>query len=90
MKYFKFLLSISLTVALIYLLNSKHGIAPPFAKFLDPFNGFWQNAENVKSFTDVSYKLEGLQDEVKVFFDERLVPHIFAKNDEAACSRWRK
>jgi penicillin amidase len=82
MKYFKFLLSISLTVALIYLLNSKHGIAPPFAKFLDPFNGFWQNAENVKSFTDVSYKLEGLKEEVKVFFDDRLVPHIFAKNDE--------
>src|SRR5690606_34497745 len=31
---------------------------------------------------DKEFKLEGLKEEVNVYFDERLVPHVFAKNDE--------
>src|SRR5581483_2148261 len=61
---------------------SKLGVAPPFGKFLDPFRGFWQNAEKAGAWKNEEYKLPGLKDEVKVYFDERLVPHIFAKNDE--------
>ncbi len=57
-------------------------MAPPFGKFLDPFNGFWQNAEKVNGFKDGELNLPGLKDEVKVYFDQRLVPHIYAKNDE--------
>ena len=82
MKYVKFFLSLAITVGLVYLLNSKHGVAPPFAKFLDPFAGFWQNAEKVNAWSDNEAKLDGLREEVKVYFDERLVPHVFAKNDE--------
>ena len=63
------------------LLNSKLGPAPPFARFLNPFQGFWQNAENAKGWKDDEAKLPGLKEEVKVYFDERLVPHVFAKND---------
>ncbi len=82
MKYLKVTLSLLVTLALIYVLNSKLGQAPPFAKFLNPFTGFWQNAENVQSVKDDEYDLPGLKEEVKVYFDERLVPHVFAANDE--------
>ncbi len=82
MKYFKLFLSLSITLALIVALNSKIGQIPPFGKFLNPFTGFWQNAENVKTWKDEEANLDGLKEEVKVYFDDRLVPHIFAKNDE--------
>ena len=80
-KYFKLILSLAITLALIWLLNSKLGMAPPFARFLNPFQGFWQNAENANAWKDDEAKVSGLKDEVKVYFDERLVPHVFAKND---------
>lgn len=82
MKYIKPAIALLLTVALTYALNTKLGVAPPFGKFLNPFGGFWQNAEKVNGFKDEETKLEGLKDEVKVYFDERLVPHVFTKNDE--------
>ncbi len=78
----KFFAALSITIALIILLNVKLGMASPFGKFLDPFNGFWQNAEQTKGWSDNECKLTGLKDETKVYFDKRLVPHIFAKNDE--------
>jgi len=81
-KYFKLLLSLAVTITLIVALNSKIGQIPPFGKFLNPFTGFWQNAENVKTWKDDEANLDGLKEEVKVYFDERLVPHVFAKNDE--------
>ncbi len=81
MKYFKLLLSLAITLILIVVLNSKFGQIPPFGKFLNPFTGFWQNAENVKGWKDEEASLDGLKEEVKVYFDDRLVPHIFAKND---------
>lgn len=49
---------------------------------LNPFTGFWQNAEDAKGFKDEDWNLDGLKDEVQVYFDDRLVPHVFAKNDE--------
>jgi penicillin amidase len=70
----------ALTIALIYFLNTKQGTIPPFGKFLNPFTGFWQNAEN-PSMKDAQWHLKGLKEEVKVYFDDRLVPHVFAKND---------
>lgn len=82
MKYFKLLLSLTATLGLVYILNSKMGVAPAFGKFLNPFTGFWQNAENVNAWKDEEANLAGLKEEVKVYFDERLVPHVFAKNDE--------
>ena len=81
-KYFKLVISLIITLALVLLLNSKIGQTPPFGKFLNPFTGFWQNAENVKAWKDEEANLYGLKDEVKIYFDDRLVPHVFAKNDE--------
>ena len=57
---------------------------PPFGLLFSPFEGFWQNAENVQSFTDFTLNEEGLKEEVRVVFDKEFVPHIFASNTSDA------
>jgi penicillin amidase len=81
-KYFLFLLSFTATIGLTFALNTKLGVAPPFGKFLSPFTGFWQNAVDERKPADVHVGLTGLKDSVNVYYDDRLVPHIFAQNDE--------
>ena len=82
MKIFNFVLSFSIALALGIALNTKIGSIPPLGKFLSPFHGFWQNAENeaidIKSRTIA----ENLTDSVNVFFDELLIPHVFASNEK--------
>ncbi len=77
----KFIVSLILTLFLIFLLNSRLGQMPPLGKFLDPFSGIWQNAH----IPDIPEKLDRsiaeLHDEVQIVFNERAVPHIFARND---------
>ncbi len=82
MKYVKPLVLAVLTIAFVVALNTKIGSAPPFGKFLDPFHGFWQAAEKVGSYNTADADLSGLKGKVEVYYDDRLVPHIFATNDE--------
>lgn len=82
MQYLKLFVAAALTLVLVIVLNTKIGPLPPLAKFLNPFTGFWQNAESDKQLQDADYQLAGLKEEVKVYFDDRLVPHVFAANDE--------
>ena len=84
MKIIKVGLSGIASIALIYFLNTSHNFGspiPPLGKFLDPFHGFWQNAQtaNVKS---ESVSIPGLKDKVTILYDSVLIPHIFANNDE--------
>ena len=81
MKLFKALLSVALTLVLIWALQSKFGDIPPIGDFLNPVSGFWQNAEGKKVKPDENLHLEGLQGKVTVRFDEHRIPHIFAEND---------
>ena len=81
MKLFKALLSVALTLVLIWTLQSKFGDIPPIGDFLNPVSGFWQNAEGKKVNPDENLHLEGLQGQVTVRFDEHRIPHIFAEND---------
>ena len=55
---------------------------PPLGVFLNPFTGFWQNAETEKPNIKSKVVLSQLKAPATVVFDERLVPHIFAENDE--------
>jgi penicillin amidase len=77
-----FILSAAVSIGLIYALNHPLGPAPALGKFFDPYNGFWQNAESTSRYKDINVNLAGLRDKVEVYFDDRLVPHIYAKNDE--------
>jgi len=85
MKFFRFLISGAITIVLFYFLNSQNqtpiGPIPPLGKFLDPFNGFWQNAEENHGL-DKHLVLDGITEAVDVVYDSLLIPHIFAKNDE--------
>lgn len=82
MRLLKFSVSFSITVALLILLNFRIGSLPPIGKFLDPFNGFYQNAETAEThFQQTDLNINGLKDKVSVHYDEHLVPHIQAANN---------
>jgi len=84
MKIIPLLSSTAITVALIICLDVQWGKVPPMGKFLSPQHGFWQNAEPVDKSFGEDLQLPGLKDKAEVYFDDRLVPHIFAANDEDA------
>ena len=71
-----------LTATLVFLLNTKMGPLPPLGKFLDPFNGFWQQAESRQTQTESTLLINGLKGQVTIRFDENRVPHIEADNEE--------
>jgi penicillin amidase len=81
MKVLRFILSFSITLGLTVSLNMKTGPVPPLGKFLDPFNGFWANARNADKIPG-TLDLPGLQREVKVLYDDILIPHIFASTED--------
>lgn len=64
----------------MYILHTKQGEVPPFGKFFDPYNGFWQNAEHQLTFSDTIH-FNKLKNNVQIVLDSNLVPHIFANND---------
>ncbi len=72
-----------ITLTLLYSLDRGWNIGqpiPPLARFLDPFHGFWQNAESSGS-QDLNVSIPGLTAEVTVLYDSAYIPHVFAKND---------
>lgn len=51
-------------------------------KFLDPFNGFYRNAQSTEDYmSEEELAIEGLEGEVNILYDEFLVPHISAQNN---------
>ncbi len=84
MKGIKFIISLVITIALTYSLNRGWDFGnpiPPLGKFLDPFHGFWANAEP-EALPDYEIAIPGLQGKVSVVYDSLLIPHIFASNDD--------
>lgn len=75
-------MSFVLLLAFVYFLNHKTGSIPPLGKLLNPYNGFWQNAEAYAQIPlPEKIQIEGLIDEVTIKYDSALIPHIFAKNE---------
>jgi len=84
MRIVPFLISITVTIVLIIVLSIPLGSIPPLGKFLSPQHGFWVNAEPVnKDFTE-DLNFFQLKNKVEVYFDDRLVPHVFAQSDQDA------
>lgn len=80
----KAIISLLFTVALVYSLNRSWDFGkpiPPLGKFLDPFHGFWRNAES-KNLKPSDENISGLKDEVLIVYDSTLIPHIYAKSEE--------
>jgi len=54
---------------------------PPLGRLLNPFTGFWQNGQQDSEEQETVYlEHQGLTQKVKIIFDKRRVPHIFAEN----------
>ncbi len=70
-----------LTLLWVYILNTPIGALPPLGKILDPQSGCMANAEPVKKSFDLNRAMSGISKDSKVWYDDRLVPHIQAAND---------
>lgn len=84
MRLLPFCFSFLVTILLIFILNRPMGskVPMPLGSFLSPQTGFWQNAEDTAFDYNLNIVQEYLKAPAKVYFDERLVPHVFAQNDE--------
>lgn len=69
-----------LTIILIFLLNTTALLPAPLGKLLAPQSGLWQNAEPVDKDYSADLSFAGLTQNAEVYFDERMVPHVFAEN----------
>jgi len=73
-----------ITIMLIVVLNSTLVLKAPLGKLLSPQQGLWQNAEPLDEDYSAHLSFPQLRGKVNVYFDERLVPHVFADNDNDA------
>jgi penicillin G amidase len=85
MRILPFFLSLIVTGGLIYCLDRPWGQTPVMGRFLSPQHGFWQNAEPVGQDFNAQIKLPGLKGKGEVYFDENLIPHVFADSRVDAC-----
>ena len=88
MKLVKFIIALVFTVGLVYLMNNPINTGntpvPAVGKLFNPFSGFWQNAERVGDYHSEQLNFSQLSAPVKVVYDNRMVPHIFAQNNDDA------
>ena len=84
MKIIPFIFFGIITAGLIVILNSSLVLPAPLGKLLSPQNGLWQNAESANQDYSAQLKFPQLKGTVKVYFDDRLVPHVFAENENDA------
>ena len=81
MKILPFIISTVVTAALVVTFNTKLLLPAPLGKLLSPQHGIWQNAENANAGFSVDLNLPQLKGKVNVYLDERLVPHVFAEQE---------
>ncbi|MCC5919549.1 MAG: penicillin acylase family protein [Cyclobacteriaceae bacterium] len=81
MRIFKFLLFSTLALAFVLALNFPIQDYPALGKLLSPTHGFWQNGETETDLESERIIVTAIKDEIEIYFDEHLIPHIFADNE---------
>ncbi|MCC5931628.1 MAG: penicillin acylase family protein [Cyclobacteriaceae bacterium] len=81
MKVARFTFTFFVLSGLLFLSDQKAGPLPPIGKFFSPFYGFWQNAVNNLDEIPASIALNGISEIVDIYYDEHLIPHVFAQNE---------
>jgi len=77
--YFGFWLIVSLAYMYILLMGVPWSAQPTaLGKLVNPYSGFWQNAEVANKWKDFNMESADLKGSVSVYFDERMVPHQYA------------
>ena len=84
MKIFLLAMYALITVMLIVALNSTLILPVPLGELLSPQKGLWQNAEPLDKDYSAQLSFPQFEGKVNVYFDERLVPHVFAENENDA------
>lgn len=84
MKIIPFIIFGVITTALVVILNSSMLLPVPLGKLLSPQQGLWQNAEPIDHDYSEQLTFPQLKGKVNVYFDDRLVPHVFAENENDA------
>ena len=88
MRFVWLFLSSFFTFLLIYIFNCPLSVGkiktPKLGMFLSPQKGFWINAESKNISFDGKIKFKSLTAPADVYFDDRLVPHIYANNSNDA------
>lgn len=79
MKKEKAIIASTFLIFLILGLNTRFGIIPPIGKILSPFTGYLQNAKEANISGEIN--CGKLTAPVKILFDKRIVPHVFAASD---------
>jgi penicillin G amidase len=79
-----FIITATITTAMVWALNKPWGRIPAMGMLLSPQHGLWQHAESIQENFNKEIKLPNLKAHAKVLIDDKLVPHIFAENDEDA------
>lgn len=84
----KFVITLVVSVALLILLSRNLTIGgqnlPAIGHFLNPFSGFWNQAESGKAGSLEEFQTVFLTDSVRIEFDHRLVPYIYASSSSDA------
>jgi penicillin amidase len=84
MRILPFVSSVIIASGLIVVLNTNLVLPAPLGKLLSPQHGVWQNAEPASEKFEADLKFPQLKGKVNVYLDERLVPHIFAEQENDA------
>lgn len=88
MRIVGFIVSAVVTIALIISLNIPltfgESKTPCLGEFLSPQHGFWQNAEPENVDFNADLQFDSLSGNVTVYFDDRLVPHVYAEEENDA------
>ncbi len=81
MKILPLIISAAVTTGLVITLNTKLLLPAPLGKLLSPQHGIWQNAENADAEFNMDLNFPKLKGKVEVYLDDRLVPHVFAEQE---------
>ena len=81
MRVLPLLFSAAFTIVLIIILNTKLVVPAPLGALLSPQHGLWQNAEPADKNFSEDLKFPQLKGKVSVYFDEKLIPHVFAAQE---------
>jgi len=84
MRFVFLLITTAVTVTLCWVLDGKSLFKVRMGRLLSPQEGLWQNAEPVNQDFSENLTFSGLKGKVDVYFDDRLVPHIMAEQEEDA------
>jgi penicillin amidase len=84
MKIISFIVLGIITIILVLLFNTNMVLPVPLGKLLSPQHGLWQNAEPLNQDYSAQLSFPQLKGKVKVYFDARLVPHVFAEDENDA------